>query len=110
MKRRVKIAHAESFNKRDWTSPPLPSNLKNHPDLSGFHNFAFYLFTFFPKLENTKAIDKSLNWQLRLPRQNALVCFFDAAEFERVAVKMTFELLLLPPVRKCTYLLRPGPA
>ena len=50
---------------------------------------------FFPKRENTQAIDKSLNWQLRLPRQNALVSFFDAAEFERVAVKMTFELLLL---------------
>ena len=29
----------------------------------------FCLFTFFPKLENIEAIDKSLNCQLRLPRQ-----------------------------------------
>jgi len=35
-----------------------------------------------------------------VPRQNALASFFEAAEFERVAVKMTFELLLLPAVRK----------
>ena len=32
---------------------------------------AFNFLLFFPKLENTQAIDKSLNWQLRLPRQHA---------------------------------------
>jgi len=66
--------------------PPLVVKLKKPSRLIGIPQFCLLPFYFFSNLENTEAIDKSLNWQLRLPRQNALVSSFDAAEFERVGV------------------------
>jgi hypothetical protein len=62
------FAHAESFNK---PKPTLAVKLKKPSRLIGIPQFYLLPFYFFPKLENTQAIDKSLNWQLRLPRQNA---------------------------------------
>jgi len=73
----------------------LPSNLKNHPDLSGFHNFAFYLFTFFPTSKTPKQLTKVL---IGIATASPVPINRD----ERVAVKMTFELLLLPP--KCEFI------